>query len=202
MYFNKSPQILRSAISDAFWEIITNQKELYLTFDDGPHEVITPLVLDILKKYQAKATFFCVGENILKNPTVFQRIINEGHQVGNHTFSHNNGWKNNTTEYLRSYLKCQQLTKTSFFRPPYGRISPSQYQLIKKRSKVIMWSVLSGDFDSSNSVQDCVDNVFSGIKNGAIIVFHDSVKAENRVLNSLPLVLDELSKKGFIFKSL
>lgn len=202
MYINKSPQLLKSVVSDAIWEIETDQKELYLTFDDGPHEEVTPLVLEILKKYRAQATFFCVGENILKNPEIFQRLLDEGHQVGNHTFSHNNGWKNQTTDYLRSYLKCQELTKTNLFRPPYGRISPKQYQLIKKKTKIIMWTVLSGDFDASNSTEQCVKNVFSGIKNGSIIVFHDSQKAKERVLNALPLVLKKLSEQGYKFRIL
>jgi len=202
MYLHKSPQILKSTFSDAYWEIKTDSKELYLTFDDGPHIEVTPLILDILKDFEAKATFFCVGENILKNPKIYQRILDEGHQVGNHTFSHNNGWSNSNVDYFKSYLKCQELTKTDLFRPPYGRISPKQYQLIKKRTKIIMWTVLSGDFDSSNSTEKCIENVQSGIKNGSIIVFHDSAKAKDRVLGSLSALLYDLSEQGYIFKAL
>jgi len=202
MYLHKSPQILKSTFSDAYWEIKTDSKELYLTFDDGPHIEVTPLILDILKDFEAKATFFCVGENILKNPKIYQRILDEGHQVGNHTFSHNNGWSNSNVDYFKSYLKCQELTKTDLFRPPYGRISPKQYQLIKKRTKIIMWTVLSGDFDSSNSTEKCIENVQSGIKNGSIIVFHDSAKAKDRVLSSLSALLYDLSEQGYIFKAL
>lgn len=202
MYLHKSPQILKKTITDAYWEIDTKEEEIYLTFDDGPHPEVTPQVLDILKTYDAKATFFCVGKNIVENSDVYQRIIADGHQVGNHTYSHNNGWKNSNYRYLKSYLKCQNIVGTNLFRPPYGRISPKQYQLIKKRSKIIMWTVLSGDFDNTKSIKQCVSNVLTGIKKGSIVVFHDSAKAKDRVLGCLPIVLKELTSKGYIFKSL
>lgn len=201
MYLHKSPQLLKSTFSDVLWEVDTENNELFLTFDDGPNPEITPKVLAMLKKFNAKATFFCVGENVLKFPKIFEQIIKDGHQIGNHTFSHNNGWGSNNFGYLKSYLKCQELTKTKFFRPPYGRISPVQYQILKKKTQIVMWSVLSGDFDNEITTTRCVDNVMSGIYNGSIIVFHDSIKAKDKVLAVLPIILENLSNE-YVFKSL
>lgn len=202
MYFHKSPHLLKSVISDAIWQIDTKEKEVFFTFDDGPHPEVTPFILDVLKENNAKGTFFCVGENILKYPKVYERIILEGHQIGNHTFSHNDGWDTNNFSYLKSYLKCQELTKSTLFRPPYGKISPQQYQVLKKRTKIIMWSILSGDFDKDISNEKCYESVISNIENGSIIVFHDSEKAKERVCYALPRVVKNLKSQGYSFKAI
>ncbi len=202
MYLVNSPIFLKNTFSDILWKVETDKKHLFFTFDDGPHPEVTPIILDLLKQYQAFATFFCVGENIEKYPELFQRIKDEGHQVGNHTYSHTNGWKVGTFHYLRSYLKGQRLINTPLFRPPYGRISKSQYNALKKTTKIVFWSVLSGDFDPKISPKKCISNVQSGIENGAIVVFHDSLKAKDRVLGALPVLLEDLTNKRYIFKSL
>ena len=135
----RPPKILRSLYKDSIWRMDKTQQAIYLTFDDGPIPELTPWVLDVLKQYQVKATFFCVGENIIKNPEIFNRIIAEGHQVGNHTYNHLKGWQTKTRDYLANVEQCQVLTKTDLFRPPYGRMSPSQCKTIQSKFKIILF---------------------------------------------------------------
>ena len=182
------------------WKVNSSDKSIFLTFDDGPCPDVTDKILDVLKKYDAKATFFCVGENIVSYPKLYSRIIEEGHQVGNHTYNHLNGRKTDTSTYLSNYYKCEKLVDTGLFRPPYGKISYRQLKSIRKQSKVIMWDVLSGDFDASVGNDQCFRNVINNCSNGSIIVFHDSLKAADKVLNTLPRVLDHFKQKGFVFK--
>lgn len=200
------------------WRINTKQKVVYLTFDDGPVDGITPWVLQQLKQHKAKATFFCIGENILKHRAIFNNILDEGHVTGNHTFNHLNGWKTKTADYLNNIKKCQQVIESNsnssndfrpLFRPPYGLIKwPQINQLLHPKTKsetvysIIMWDVLSYDFDSTLTPQKIIDNVISNSKSGSIIVFHDSLKAEKNLKASLPSVLGILSQKGFVFESL
>lgn len=193
-----------------------SKKEIYLTFDDGPTPEITEFVLNELKKYNAKATFFCIGKNIKNHPEIFSKIIKEGHEIGNHTQNHLNGWKNNTTKYLENVLECKNVidkqtqnnselkTKNlKLFRPPYGRVKRKQANaLIKKGYKIIMWSVLSGDFDTKISKEKCLQNVLKHTSNGSIVVFHDSVKAAEKVKYVLPKVLDYFTRKGYEFKAI
>ena len=201
MYFTKTPPVLKQIASDLLWNVKTDHKELFLTFDDGPIPGVTPAILDILKEYNAKGTFFCVGENVLKHPEIFERIKREGHAIGNHTTKHLHGWKTAHFTYLRNYLKCDRITGNSgLFRPPYGRITPAQVNSIKKRSTIVMWDVLSGDFDQSLSSSDCARTVISKSKPGSIIVLHDSLKSEERVLGALPLILEHF--KEYVFKPL
>ncbi len=204
-YFVKSPFWLKKIYPDLFWEIPTQEKKIFLTFDDGPHPIITMQVLDLLKAYNAKATFFCIGNNVVKYPEVYKRIIDEGHAVGNHTFNHLNGWKTPDELYLNDINKAMEYIDSNLYRPPYGRISRFQIQQLLKpkyQMKMIMWSVLSGDFDRDISTEKCLKNVLLSTREGSIIVFHDSEKAAEKMLYALPKVLEQFSKKGFAFEKI
>jgi peptidoglycan/xylan/chitin deacetylase (PgdA/CDA1 family) len=175
---------------------------LYLTFDDGPHPVITETVLNILKKYNAKASFFCIGDNVAKYPDTYQRILSEGHTIGNHTYNHLNGWKTGDEEYLSNTRRASELIQSRLFRPPYGKIKMSQKRKLmygEMKMKIIMWSVLSGDFDKRLTPERCARYVIRSSKPGSIIVFHDSEKAAERMLFALPKVLEHFSALGYRF---
>jgi peptidoglycan-N-acetylglucosamine deacetylase len=188
--------------SSMVWNIPAKEKELYLTFDDGPHETATPFVLDQLEKYKAKATFFCLGKNVKSYPEIYERILNEGHSVGNHTFNHTNGWQAKNDEYVNSIIEAAKYIDSKLFRPPYGKISPFVSKLVRKKLgyKIIMWNVLSADFDENLSPQKCTENVLLYSKPGSIIVFHDSTKAWDRMSYSLPKILHHFTEQGFSFK--
>ena len=181
-------------------------KTIYLTFDDGPTPEATEWVLEELKKHQAKATFFCIGNNIKNNPNIISKIISDGHTFGNHTFNHLNGWKTSTDLYLKNISLCENLlppTKTKLFRPPYGKIKSSQAnELIKMGYKIIMWDVLSADFDPSITKEKCLKNVISNIAPGSIIIFHDSVKAFKNLEYTLPKVLDYIDENNFKYATI
>jgi peptidoglycan/xylan/chitin deacetylase (PgdA/CDA1 family) len=197
--------------SNYIWRFSLDKKELFLTFDDGPTPEITKFVLDELQKHQAKATFFCIGKNIVKHPEIFEAIINEGHSVGNHTQNHLNGWKSETESYINDFLKVEKTLqlcnfknlKLNLFRPPYGKIKNKQAkEIINKGYQIIMWDVLSADFNTSISSEKCLENVLKNTNKGSIIVFHDSVKAAEKIRFVLPKVLEIFSKKGFVFKAI
>jgi peptidoglycan/xylan/chitin deacetylase (PgdA/CDA1 family) len=183
------------------FDIPFNKKVLYLTFDDGPHPSITPFVLDELKKHHAKATFFCIGKNVANHPAVYKRILEEGHSIGNHTYNHLNGWKTADDAYFKNIAEAAKLIDSPLFRPPYGRITHFQAeQLIEKwQYKIIMWSILSGDFDIKIAPEQCLKNVLKHKKPGSIIVFHDSEKAYNAMSYALPKLLEQLSEEGYVF---
>lgn len=207
MYLTTSPWFLRIFYPQFVWKISTKGKNIYLTFDDGPHETATSFVLNELKKYNAKATFFCIGKNVAEYPDIFQQIINEGHSVGNHTFNHLNGWKTDDEVYVENILKADELIHSSLFRPPYGRMKKSQWSKLRipnseLRTKVIMWSILSGDFDIHLSPEKCLSNVLRSAESGSIIVFHDSTKAFERMSFALPHVLEHFANKGYSFKAI
>ncbi|MFA8451560.1 MAG: polysaccharide deacetylase family protein [Bacteroidales bacterium] len=195
------PWFIKKLFSQAIWELTPNDKknkQVYLTFDDGPHPKITPWVLDLLDQYHAKATFFCVGENIDKYPDTFLEIQKRGHKVGNHTYNHIVGWKNNIKDYVENFEKCQKLTQTNLFRPPHGRITPAQIQSIKNKGlNIILWSALTFDFDKTISYQDCLELGISSTKPGAIIVFHDSEKAWPNLKQCLPKYLQFLDDNEY-----
>ncbi len=199
-YWIKTHKIIKKLFPNLIWDIPNGNKKVYLTFDDGPTPEITQWVLHQLKQYEAKATFFCIGKNIENNPNLLQEIINDGHSIGNHTFNHLNGWKTNTKKYIKN---CELHTEiynmqAKLFRPPYGKITPPQaYKLQKLGYKIIMWDVLSADFDQSISPEECLQNVISNIETGSIIVFHDSIKANNNLTYTLPKTLQFLKQKGF-----
>jgi peptidoglycan/xylan/chitin deacetylase (PgdA/CDA1 family) len=189
------------------WNIKTDEKVICLTFDDGPHEQATPFVLDQLKKYNAKATFFCIGKNVAAHPDIYKRILDEGHAAGNHTHSHLNGWKTPNEEYLKNVNEAANYIDSSLFRPPYGRIKSFQAKNIPivmkdTTAKIIMWDVLSGDFDTGITKNQCLQNVALNAKQGSIVVFHDSEKAFPLLEFCLPKVLELFSAKGFRFEGL
>ena len=178
---------------------------MYLTFDDGPHETATPFVLDQLKQYNAKATFFCIGKNVAAHQEIYQRILKEGHSVGNHTYNHINGWKVSDEVYLEEIQQTKELIKSNLFRPPYGRIKRSQLKKLQtpnSKIQIIMWDVLSGDFDTNLTPEACLGYVLYHTKPGSIIVFHDSTKAMERMQYALPKVLEHFSKEGYVFKGI
>lgn len=210
-YLSKTPWLLKSLYpSSCTWNFSRQEKTMYLTFDDGPHPVATPFVLDTLKEHNAKATFFCIGKNVVEYPDIYKRILNEGHAVGNHTFNHLNGWKTPDQEYIDNIGEARKYIDSELFRPPYGRISRFQLRLItatenqkqKTVFRVIMWDVLSGDFDTKLSVTSCVKNVTRNAREGSIIVFHDSEKALPRMKGSLTESLKYFSEKGFKFEAI
>jgi peptidoglycan/xylan/chitin deacetylase (PgdA/CDA1 family) len=179
-----------------------NQALIYLTFDDGPIPELTTWVLDILKEYNVKATFFCVGENISKHPALFSRIIQEGHQVGNHTYNHLKGWKTTEKVYMDNVEKCQELTRTKLFRPPYGRIKKSQYKALVKDFDMVFWDVLSHDYDQLISPEKCLENSIKYTRNGSIIVFHDNIKAQKNLKFALPHYIEHFLKLNYKFATL
>ncbi|WP_197482073.1 polysaccharide deacetylase family protein [Polaribacter atrinae] len=217
-YFPRTPRFMMRFFSKYTWRFNSDKKEIFLTFDDGPTPDITQFVLTELKKYNAKATFFCIGKNIQNHPKIFQNIITDGHSIGNHTQNHLKGWKTDQTTYVNNALACEDVIYKEFkkaansnlntqnlklFRPPYGKVKKSQAKkLIEKGYKIIMWSVLSADFDTTISNEKCLENVLKNTESGSIIVFHDSVKAAERMKYALPKVLKHFSDKGFVFKSI
>ncbi|MFM9986334.1 MAG: polysaccharide deacetylase family protein [Flavobacteriales bacterium] len=190
------------------WRIATKQKELYLTFDDGPIPGPTEFVLQTLERYQAKATFFCIGDNIRKHPDVFQKIVNAGHGVGNHTFHHLRGWGTSTEKYVDNVNQCaDEMAKhlsahQSLFRPPYGRIRGKQIQHLKDEYQIIMWDVLTSDYSQSLTPENCLKGSIRASRPGSVVVFHDSLKAERNMTYALPRYLDHFSKLGYQFKAL
>jgi len=184
------------------WRVPTTEKTLYLTFDDGPIPVVTPWVLETLRTYAAKATFFCVGDNVQKHPEVFQQVISEGHAVGNHTFNHLNGWKTDTNTYLENVAQCSRVFNSKLFRPPYGRLRPQQLKALKSEYQIVMWDILSGDFSQKISGDTCLQQVMQYARPGSIVVLHDSLKAERNLRYVLPRVLEGLGGEGFRFEAL
>lgn len=207
LYFSKTPWWLKSLYPRCVWHIPVAEKILYLTFDDGPNPTATPYVLDTLKKYNAKATFFCIGKNVIGHTDIYRRILDEGHRVGNHTFNHYNGWKVSDEQYLQNILQAGKYIDSNLFRPPYGKITRFQVKLLSgiKNSpassnfRIIMWDVLSGDFDTKLSSEKCSSNVIKNVRPGSVIVFHDSEKAFPRMKDALPKVLEHFNAKGYRF---
>ena len=198
----KVPEIIRSYYPELIWKIHTDNKELYLTFDDGPTKQITEWALDILKEFDAKATFFCIGKNVKKRPDIYERIKQEGHAVGNHTYDHKKGWSSGNFDYMKSVMKCADLVQSHLFRPPYGRIKKAQIKGLKERFKIVMWDVLSEDYNSALSADYCFNKVEKQAGKGSIIVFHDSKKAHKNLQELLPRVLKYYKNLGYSFNSL
>ncbi|MBT0607759.1 polysaccharide deacetylase family protein [Aequorivita echinoideorum] len=211
------PRFIQRLYPELVWAFFNKKNSVYLTFDDGPIPEVTPWVLDELKKFNAKATFFCIGENVRKHPEIFERIIAEGHAVGNHTFNHLNGWKTSTSEYIGNVVKAERQMQDSgfnshnfrnqnsglLFRPPYGKITGKQSKSLRKKGyKIVMWDIISYDYDSNVSKEKCLQNVLKNLKGGSIIVFHDSLKAEKNLRFVLPKVLNVISNKKFSIKKI
>lgn len=199
MYLVKTPFFIQNLFPNFTWKIPTEEKTIFLTFDDGPIPEVTPWVLEQLKQYDAKATFFCVGDNVRKYPDVFAKVIAGGHTLGNHTFNHLNGWGTDNIPYFHNVRKCAALVKSDLFRPPYGRLLPSQAQFLQRHYNIVMWDVLSGDFDPKLSPELCLTNVLKNTRPGSIIVFHDSLKAQEKLRYTLPRVLEHFSQLGYTF---
>ena len=205
MYTVRPPFFLKWYYPNLIWNKATDKKTVYLTFDDGPITNVTDFVLNTLKSFNIKGTFFCIGDNINKHPQIFERIKKEGHAIGNHTYNHLKGWETDNKTYMDNFWKCQELTETNLFRPPYGRIKKSQISNLKSQTsnlEIIMWDVLSGDFDTKLSPEKCYQNVIKNVRNGTIIVFHDSLKAWDRLTYALPKTIEYLLAKGYRFEKL
>lgn len=208
-YWIKTNSLIKRIFSNYIWDVPNMENKIYLTFDDGPIPEVTEWVLEVLKEHQIKATFFCIGKNIQKHPAIFNKIINNGHAVGNHTFNHLNGWSTSTEDYLdninlykseTSKHESKILNPSTLFRPPYGKIKTTQSKKLRRLGyKIIMWDVLSADFDQSITPEKCLENVIQNTRSGSVIVFHDSIKAFKNLEYTLPKSIAILKQKGFEF---
>lgn len=201
----KTPWLLKKLYPELIWNINHHNRCIYLTFDDGPIPVVTPYVLNILQMYNAKATFFCIGDNVTKYPEIFEQIKGAGHAIGNHTYNHLKGWKTDDEIYLENFLQADKLLDTLLFRPPYGRIKKSQIKLLKQARpdlKILMWDVLSGDFDINLNPKKCLQKVVKHTDSGSLVVFHDSIKAFARLEYVLPRAMEYWSREGYEFKAI
>lgn len=198
----RTPKILQALLPGLQWRNETREREIYLTFDDGPIPTVTPWVLSILADFKAKATFFCVGHNIEKHPDIYQQILMEGHQTGSHTFNHLDGWHTTDEDYFANIRKGAELVGNRLFRPPYGRIKPLQFYQLRRQYQIVMWDILSRDFDQSVSPDACLDNILRNVCPGSIIVLHDSIKTFDKLTILLPRLLDLLSRQGYQFSAI
>jgi len=198
MYRSRIPAFAKFFLPHIICRPNTNGKKIvYLTFDDGPIPETTPYIIDTLKKYGVKATFFCVGENVKKHPELYNHIIEEGHFVGNHTFNHLKGWNTPLGAYLENVNQCAEYVSSNLFRPPYGKMGYSQYKALNKKYHLIFWDVLTPDFDMHISAQECLHIVKKKTRPGSILVFHDNLKAKNKLKELLPGALDFLLREGY-----
>ncbi len=207
MFLHKTNFLIRALYPNFVWRKPSDEKKIYLTFDDGPIPEVTEFVMETLEKYQAKATFFCIGDNISKNPSIFQQILKDGHSVGNHTFNHLRGWATEDVAYLENVVKCQtEIQKnghhTKLFRPPYGRIKRKQANVLLSDYEIVMWDVLSGDFSQNLSPETVLKKTIKHTEAGSIVLFHDSIKANKRMSYALPRFLEHFSTQGFQFSKL
>lgn len=203
-YLVKTPWLIERVVYPGYvWSLSGAQKVVYLSFDDGPHPEITPFVLETLRRFDAKATFFCIGNNVVKYPDVYRQILEEGHAVGNHSHHHLNGWKTGKDAYVKDVTQAAQHINTTLYRPPYGRITRGQASILQGKFglRIVMWSVLSGDFDKELSPEGCLSNSRQAGP-GSIVVFHDSEKAFSRMRYALPRLLEHYRERGFLFKNI
>ena len=200
MIYWGTPRFIIRLLKKFEWHGNRSEKTIHITFDDGPTPEITDKVLDILDEYDARATFFCLGRNVDRHPELFQKIKQRGHATGNHTYSHLRGWKASLKSYIQDVNLAQQLIRSKLLRPPYGRISSAQARYLGKQYRIIMWDVLTHDYNRRLPKEMCLRNVIRGTKNGSIIVFHDSKKASETMLYILPKYLEHFSNEGYTFK--
>lgn len=198
----KVPFIVRKFFPSAIWMGDSTDKVIYLTFDDGPTPKVTEEVLSLLEKYHAKATFFCLGNKVEKHPELYKSIIENGHQVGNHSYHHYLGLRTNNKKYFNDVDKASKLIDSELFRPPYGKIKWSQYRTLKKKYKVVLWDVIPGDFKSNMTINKLVNNVINNVSPGSIVVLHDNEKCAYILLEALPIIFKELDSKGYSFQSI
>lgn len=202
MFIEQPPFFYRMLFPETIWRIPGDKKTVYLTFDDGPIPQVTPWVLDVLDYYEVKATFFGVGDNVARNPNLFQVIRDRGHQVGNHTMNHVKGMSMSPEKYVRNVMNAHDLIQSRLFRPPHGHMLPGQAKLLKKDFSIIMWDVVTRDYSNKLSGEQVFGNVKRYARNGSIIVFHDSIKAERNLHYALPRTINWLRENGFLFKTL
>ena len=202
MYLVKTPRVIQNLFPNFTWKVPTDEKIIYLTFDDGPNPDVTPWVLEQLATYNAKATFFSIGENVKQFPEVFQQVTEAGHTTGNHTYNHVSGWASDNIPFFHNARRCARLVNSTLFRPPFGRLKPKQAQFIQRHYRIVMWDVLSGDFDQNITKEKCLKNVIKNAEKGSIIVFHDSAKAKDKLQYVLPKVLAHFAAQGYIFEQL
>ena len=196
------PKWLKVFYHSVEWQVNDDSNSIFITFDDGPHPEITPKVLDMLDEYNAKATFFCVGDNVRKYPETYQQILSRGHRTGNHSFNHLNGWKTAYRQYVQNVRKAATLIDSDLLRPPYGKIGPMQLRHLKKDYRIIMWTVLTYDFSKVITQEQCLQNSLIGLKPGSIVVFHDSEKSADNMLYALPGFLKQCNSLGLNAKTL
>lgn len=198
----RPPKFVEKFYSNLFWRIPQPEKTVYITFDDGPEPAVSPWIIDTLAAYNIRASFFCVGSNITKYPQLYSHIA-QSHCVGSHTYNHENGWKTRTDNYIKSVNRASQLTGNKLFRPPHGKITPRQARLLTNdKYNIVMWDVLTKDYDGSISGEECYENVKNYTRNGSIIVFHDSKKAFKNLQTALPKSIEWLLKENYTIKSL
>jgi peptidoglycan-N-acetylglucosamine deacetylase len=202
VYFVKTPDIVKPLYPSLIWDVNVAEKIAYLTFDDGPTPEITDNILAILSRFDAKATFFLIGENVQEHPTYLDLYKAAGHTIGNHSYSHMNGWLNGTGAYISDIEKAAKFVESNLMRPPYGKIKRTQINKLKNSYSIVMWDILSGDFDPNVGPEACFHNVVDSVVPGSIIVFHDSIKASKTLLESLPRILRTLSSEGYRFEAL
>jgi peptidoglycan/xylan/chitin deacetylase (PgdA/CDA1 family) len=212
--FFRTPSLLPVLFPQLIWRADSSEKKIFLTFDDGPIPGPTEFVLDTLRSFHAKATFFCIGDNVRKHPQIFEKITESGHAIGNHTFNHIKGWGSTTSQYVENIKLCEaefdkfsnrtiidQSTNQKKFRPPYGRITLNQISALKEY-QIIMWDVLTRDYSKSYTPQQCLHYSVNAARQGSIVVFHDSLKAEKNLTFALPRLIEHFSKMGFSFEAL
>lgn len=196
MYIIKTPKLVRKLFPTYLWNKSRRKPFVYLTFDDGPIPEVTPWVLDCLDNYGMKGTFFCVGDNVRKHSSIYQRILNEDHSVGNHSYSHKSGWSTEVESYLNDVKLCSSFVDSNLFRPPYGRLKPQQAESLREKYQIVMWDILSGDFDANISAQQCLHNITNYLKPGSIVVMHDNLKSFEKLKFVLPRLCEHLISNG------
>lgn len=203
MFIEQPPLLYRLLFPGGHWRLPSKEeKVIYLTFDDGPIPEITEWVLDVLDKYNIKATFFCVGDNVRKYPHIYQEIVDRGHKTGNHTFNHLQGIRSWTRKYLQNTEKASELIKSELFRPPHGHMRIPQFWALRKKYQIVLWDVVTRDYSKRQTPEQVLDNVKGYARNGSIIVFHDSLKAEKNMKYALPRAIEWLLEQGYVFKTL
>jgi len=202
MFIEQLPLFVRFFLKGVTWRKDSDSKKIYLTFDDGPIPEVTPWVLDILDKYNVKATFFCVGDNVRKYPDIYQEVISRGHKTGNHTYNHIRGFLNSTVDYIDNVKLASGYIKSNLFRPPHGDLRLAQVYILRKDFEIIQWDVISRDYNSNLSGDEVLNIVKKYTRNGSIIVFHDSLKAKKNMMYAMPKSIEYLKSKGFEFATL
>lgn len=199
--FVKTPSLTKYLFPSLVWKKNTDQKKIWITFDDGPNEKVTPYLINVLEKFDIKATFFIIGNQAKKYPELVKLIINNGHKIGNHSFSHLNGFSTNNNKYLEDVEQAKKYIDSDIFRPPYGKITPFQIKNLKKDFKIIMWDIMSWDFKENIYPNKIYKNVIDNVENGSIILFHNNLKSYNNLKNSLEIILEKLKDKGYQFST-